>query len=243
MELRQVTMPLPHSPTLEGFGCGGASGFVSHKRKLESCADLAPLADYKGQGKVTLCKRKCIWPPLASQCVQTPEAEDMLPGCLKDIPSSPSSSPMSLPAPLPRNMASNNLAQHFLSRIQQRLEPETNNNTPTGRLEQCEDMEEDTMDLDNCDSNGFTSCYENNNDLDPASLSMDSDFVPDASQYARISSPQNITHTEADQRCTHTEADQSGLKPSPVSGRLHCHCSASWRGMYGIDNGYITDYY
>ncbi|XP_035828821.1 uncharacterized protein LOC101846038 isoform X2 [Aplysia californica] len=35
----------------------------------------------------------------------------------------------------------------------------------------------------------------------------------------------------------------SGLRPSPVSGRMHCHCYASWRGMYGIDHGYITDYY
>lgn len=43
-------MPLPHSPTLEGFGCGGASGFVCHKRKLESSADfqeITPFGDYK----------------------------------------------------------------------------------------------------------------------------------------------------------------------------------------------------
>jgi len=35
----------------------------------------------------------------------------------------------------------------------------------------------------------------------------------------------------------------SGMRPSLVSGRMYCHCSASWRGLYGMDYGYTTDYY
>ncbi|GFN98036.1 hypothetical protein PoB_002454200 [Plakobranchus ocellatus] len=55
-----------------------------------------------------------------------------------------------------------------------------------------------------------------------------------------ISAPQNIYGTE-DRRCGFLAC--SGLKPSPVTGRLHCLCSASWRGMYGMDAAYMTDYY
>ncbi|KAK3784358.1 hypothetical protein RRG08_034176 [Elysia crispata] len=88
-----------------------------------------------------------------------------------------------------------------------------------------------------------------------AQTAMDSDFVPDVSQYAPpavsspspspslaqpVSSPQNIYRPD-ERRCGYFTC--SGRKPSPVTGRLHCLCSASWRGMYGMEAAYMTDYY
>ncbi|KAH9493032.1 hypothetical protein Btru_022573 [Bulinus truncatus] len=152
---------------------------------------------------------------------------------------------------LPRNMGSNNLAEHFLSRMQwkkKKKEQELqntglNNNSIFFRPD--EQMDEDdvmvpglhktVVDSRTCDGDG----------MDQSPTAMDSDIIPDTTQYVSshipVSPPQNIEYGDNIRRCPFSSC--SGLKPSPVSGRLHCHCSASWRGMYGIDNGYGTDYY
>ncbi|CAL1533185.1 unnamed protein product [Lymnaea stagnalis] len=178
-----------------------------------------------------------------------------------------SSASSSSAVPLPRNMGSNNLALHFLSCIQHREQENTsslNNNNPTAVSEtvwSCDDelMEEekdlmqnvdDNKRVDGCNNNHLTdihltglhrSSVEDNGSMN----TMDSDFFPDTTQYASspipVSAPQDIDYGDSVRTCAFLSC--SGLKPSPVSGRLHCHCSASWRGMYGIDNGYITDYY
>ncbi|BFZ14060.1 hypothetical protein BsWGS_17098 [Bradybaena similaris] len=85
------------------------------------------------------------------------------------------------------------------------------------------------QEISNCCQQGVTE----------SSASMDADSLPATESHIQshttssVSSPQNIAQ----------ETIRRGLKHSPVSGRLFCHCSASWRGMYGLDIGYITDYY
>lgn len=90
-------------------------------------------------------------------------------------------------------------------------------------------------------------------------MAMDSDYVPDIAQYALVPStstpsassssllsepsstpPQSISCSD-EGRCGFFTC--SGLRPSPVTGRLHCLCSASWRGMYGMEAAYMSDYY
>ncbi|RUS71692.1 hypothetical protein EGW08_020550 [Elysia chlorotica] len=85
---------------------------------------------------------------------------------------------------------------------------------------------------------------------------MDSDFVPDMAQYEPTATTHSSSSSSSSLPSSSSTAQQisspqtiygnnerSGLKPSPVSGRLHCLCSASWRGMYGMEAAYMTDYY
>ncbi|KAK0040932.1 hypothetical protein Bpfe_029639 [Biomphalaria pfeifferi] len=171
---------------------------------------------------------------------------------------------------LPRNMGSNNLAEHFLSRLKKREEEEiernsvNNNNIFGSSKSSANGMEDDDDEMlpefdferQQCadsNQNGYQverSFTESQGgacgvDMDPSSTAMDSDISPETPQYVNsnipVSQPQTIEYGNRVRRCPSMSC--SGLKPSPVSGRLHCHCSASWRGMYGIDNGYSTDYY
>ncbi|CAG5118585.1 unnamed protein product [Candidula unifasciata] len=111
-----------------------------------------------------------------------------------------------------------------------------------GGLGEDVNMEEERADVSQNDSplsidQSVSSCCQQGVSESPSS--MEADSLPTFESHLQshtanaVSSPQNIT----------PGTDRRGLKQSPVSGRLFCHCSASWRGMYGLDIGYITDYY